>query len=238
MHDASFYIPWKKTPENLERNVNVPVFSYIYKEIFVYEKYSYGKECCIGEGDIVFDCGANIGIFSRYAKYKGASKIYSFEPEKNNYKCLVQNVGEDNSYNTALSNESGSADLHLHSCSDEHSLIDNNINKTFLYLNQKIKVITLNDFIKIKNVGRIDFLKISVEGAEMNLFEGISDEILGRIRKISIEYHHAIYDFDEKIREEFILRLNGLGFKSHISFFGTNNHLQMIYFWKEDNAVK
>jgi len=43
------------------------------------------------EGDVVIDCGANIGMFSTYAAYKKC-KVYSFEPVKENLKMLEANA--------------------------------------------------------------------------------------------------------------------------------------------------
>ena len=42
----------------------------------------YSDFCDIEEGDIVVDVGFNYGIFSLGSLYKGASKIYAFEPNK------------------------------------------------------------------------------------------------------------------------------------------------------------
>ena len=50
----------------------------IYNEIWVNHEYSrFGVE--VMEGDVVVDCGANVGMFSQYAIYKGASKVFSYE---------------------------------------------------------------------------------------------------------------------------------------------------------------
>ena len=38
-------------------------------------------------------------------------------------------------------------------------------------------------------LSKIDFLKIDIEGAEIQLFRGISDENLEKINKITMEYH-------------------------------------------------
>ena len=46
----------------------------------------------INEEDVVYDIGANIGIFSLYiAKFKGAN-VYAFEPESQNYSILNRNI--------------------------------------------------------------------------------------------------------------------------------------------------
>jgi hypothetical protein len=46
----------------------------------------------IESGDIVLDCGANVGIFAQYALDLGASKIYSYECDEPHFNCLVQNI--------------------------------------------------------------------------------------------------------------------------------------------------
>jgi len=48
----------------------------------------------IKAGDIFYDIGANIGQYSLYAalKYKGQIRVYSFEPESQNYAALNRNI--------------------------------------------------------------------------------------------------------------------------------------------------
>ena len=62
-----------------------------YQEIWKeaeYEKYDVG----IMPGDIVVDCGASIGIFTRYALSRGAGKVVSVEADTNVYEYLVKNT--------------------------------------------------------------------------------------------------------------------------------------------------
>ena len=60
-----------------------------------------------------------------------------------------------------------------------------------------------------------------------------SDENLMKIKAIGMEYHNwGGVDYTEEQRTEFIKRLNKLGFNSHILFLGSNNVLQMLYFWR------
>ena len=48
------------------------------KEIWEDQEYTrYGLD--IKKGDIVLDCGANVGVFSKFALNKGAQHVYSFE---------------------------------------------------------------------------------------------------------------------------------------------------------------
>ena len=57
--------------------------SIIYHEIYTREDYFKG-DCRIQSGDVVIDCGGNIGVFTSLALDMGASRVLSFEPFSNN----------------------------------------------------------------------------------------------------------------------------------------------------------
>jgi len=43
-------------------------------------------------GEVLYDIGANVGVFSVYAALHSDSDVYAFEPEAKNYACLVRNL--------------------------------------------------------------------------------------------------------------------------------------------------
>jgi hypothetical protein len=53
-----------------------------------------------------------------------------------------------------------------------------------------------------------------------------------KVKNISMEYHHGHFNYDEELRNNFITKMNNLGFNSYMMFMGNNNELQMIYFWR------
>ena len=65
----------------LERDYRPFEFCRIINKIFGFGELSYYEipEVRLSEHDVVFDCGANTGIFSLYAAYK-VSKVLAFEP--------------------------------------------------------------------------------------------------------------------------------------------------------------
>jgi len=130
----------------------------------------------IKEGDAVVDIGANIGyytlIFAKLVKNKG--RVIAFEPEPNNFKLLEKNL-EINGYKNvdinqkAVSSNTGRTTLYL----DETNLGGHTMGKKIP--NQKsieIDSIKLDDY--FKNYDRkIDFIKMDVEGAEMEAIKGM-----------------------------------------------------------------
>jgi len=59
----------------------------------IYTEGEYNRfEIKIESGDVVLDCGANVGIFAQYALDLGASKIYSYECDEPHFNCLIQNI--------------------------------------------------------------------------------------------------------------------------------------------------
>lgn len=57
-----------------------------------YERYDVG----IMPGDVVVDCGASIGIFTRYALSRGASRVISIEADTDVHRYLVINTEGQN----------------------------------------------------------------------------------------------------------------------------------------------
>ena len=53
--------------------------------------YGTGEGSGIAPGDVVFDCGAHVGVYVRKALQGGASKVVAVEPAPDNIECLRRN---------------------------------------------------------------------------------------------------------------------------------------------------
>ena len=71
------------------------------------------------KNSVFYDVGANIGIYSIFAGYVSDVKVYSFEPESNNFQILMENILANNlggkiyPYPIGISNSSGLTTLYL-----------------------------------------------------------------------------------------------------------------------------
>lgn len=201
----------------------------IFHEIFNLQEYYHDKVRKINDGDIVVDLGGNIGVFNRWAYSQGASKVISFEPDKRYFKLLSLNADPISIlFNAAISDKIGEIELfessHLGG-SATHQFSD--------YLRKyKVRTYTLDYLFETGLIDRIDFLKIDIEGAEIEALNGISDENLKKVKTISMEYHNGALGFNDDLRFNFIERLRLNGFNSYLLFLGQHNDLQLIYFWK------
>jgi FkbM family methyltransferase len=202
----------------------------IFHEIYNLKDYERFGEVGIQEGDVVVDLGGNMGIFTRYAYQKGASKIITFEPDRRYFQILKKNAPSNVIlFNAAIGDKIGKLTL----TESEHLGGSNLWHPKDPSVNQyEVNVYTLNYILEQKLVDRIDFLKVDIEGSEIIALNGISDQNLSNIRNIAVEYHHEHLKFDEELRNKFVSRLNNLGFNSHVLFCGADNALQLIYFWK------
>jgi FkbM family methyltransferase len=78
------------------------------------DRYNFGAlQRLVRKGDVVFDLGANIGLYSRFlAQCCGASHVYAFEPSPANLELLAENlkIGGCSSRVTVLPYAVGNAD--------------------------------------------------------------------------------------------------------------------------------
>lgn len=202
--------------------------SALFHEIYNLKDYYHNREKKIHEGDIVVDVGANIGVFTRWAYMEGARKVISFEPDHRYFQLLKLNSSPDTIlFNAAVSNSIGTIRLY-----ESPHLGGSNILHPDTGDSYPVRTYTIDYLFETGLVTKIDFLKVDIEGAEHQLFSGVSDQNLMKIRTIAMEYHHAHVGYDEELRTNLIKRLNKIGFNSYLLFLGTDNALQMIYFWR------
>ena len=127
----------------------------------------------------ILDIGANNGIYSIYyaKKYKN-SKIFSFEPVKKNYFLLKKNIHLNKiknikTYNFGFFNKNKTAKIGL----PDKREIKKNINNGFYSIfgensSKKIRLKTIDKFVKKNKIKKIDFIKIDTEGSEYFILKG------------------------------------------------------------------
>jgi len=214
--------------------------NYMYYEMFQMfgEHDSQGSDyerfgCVIDPGDVVVDIGGNIGMFSRRALERGASRVITFEPMSKAFSCLTDNVGYDvEAYNIAISDKTSATKMGV-------AGVINNLGGSTLKIEKESREIIYTEpcitmsLEDLWNLGvipeTIDFLKVDCEGGEKEIIESLTDEHLSRIKKISMEYHAGW--LDHELREEFTDRLYNLGFQRFTLFHGDGS-LTQLHFWK------
>jgi len=214
--------------------------NYIWHEMFTnfvyddlgcdYERYG----CFIKEGDIVLDLGANIGIFAHRAEFRGASKVISFEPLTPTFNCLIKNKGPKTLvYKMAVGSDNKWIDFKIHTDFTHiggASYKDEVVNNRPVIHQEKVYMIGINEiFGQVSD--RIDFMKIDIEGGEVDVLTTITDDNLQSLRCLSCEFHKFTEDFDI-FQDNFINRMKKLGFKSFVLYLG-NGDLRTINFWKD-----
>ena len=125
------------------------------------------------KGRVFIDVGANIGIYS-LSLYKDAKKIFAFEPEKENYVRLgnnikINDISNVQAYRIAIFSKSKRNSPLFISEKDRgwHSLrIRYNGGR------QLIDTVTLDEFVPENKIINLGLIKIDVEGAELDVLRG------------------------------------------------------------------
>ncbi|WP_049772725.1 FkbM family methyltransferase [Caldicellulosiruptor acetigenus] len=163
----------------------------------------------IEEGDIVFDAGANIGLFSVLALKKGAKRVYAFEPVPKSLEYLNK---------TKLLNDfDNRLEIVPHALSDEEGISyikfkEDNIAISSLILDIlegkefKVKTITIDKFVEENKIERVDFIKADIEGAERLMLMGAKNVLKEFKPKLAICSYHL--PDDKEVLTKIILEAN------------------------------
>ena len=202
----------------------------IIDEIFF--KRVYTTEISLPQTGVVVDIGANIGVFTLYARSLTHANIIAVEPLLSNYNLLCRNIEANNLSNvlpicSAVSNTSGIVKLYITEADTGNLLFDHSIGgKIKKYV--EVPCTTLQNIMNEHNLASIDFLKLDCEGSEGNILSSMSEEYLLRIREITIEFH----DHVSILKHEAICELlQKIGFKIRLKHDGVSP-FGYVYAWQ------
>ncbi len=139
----------------------------------------------INPGMTVVDVGANIGIYTRFfSKLTGQSgHVVAFEPSPGNYQRLQENVRhlqQVTAHHAAVGKSSGNIQLFISEAMNvDHRTYDNGDGRDAI----TVPMVSLDDHFA-KN-GKVDIIKIDVQGFELNVLEG-ARRVLKENRNISV----------------------------------------------------
>ncbi len=150
--------------------------------------------------NLIIDVGAWCGTWS-LTMQKYAKNIYCYEPNKLHYECLSRNLSNHSHvrlYNQALGNDNGFVKL------TEESATQN----TRVLLEKGETKISKLDSLELKGV---DFIKIDVEGLEMEVLKG-AEKTLKDVKYLMIELNGNSEKYGSSKRD-IKEHLKSLGFK-------------------------
>ena len=183
----------------------------IFHEVWDHQRYAAGPIGEVARRGTVVDIGAHIGLFTLFAsKVLQAKRIVSVEPDPWNFELLAKNTADNHLggvtlVRAAISGVSGERWIHLSSSNTGgHSFYARGGSSRL------VRAVSLFDLFKSSGISECSLLKMDCEGAEMDILENTSDELLRGVSAISLEYHLDAYPQERLERSK--TRLETLGF--------------------------
>lgn len=181
-----------------------------------YVEQSYEKYHCLREGESIVDMGAHIGIFTvKAAKAVGdGGRVIAIEPQVDNLRFLQRNIEANELKNViivpkAVNSKKGKSKLYLSGRTWSHSLLPQELGSSEF---AEIEVDTLDNILRELGVKKVDFMKMNIEGAEVEALKGM-DEIVRSIKRVAIDAGHIV---NEKMTYKVVAqRLRQMGFEVH-----------------------
>ena len=200
---------------------------------FIMEQYTYkspNKTITIDDGDVCIDAGGCWGDSALYFALKAGKtgKVYSFEFIDSNMAILNYNL----SLNPHLKNN---IELVPNPIFDEDNIkmyyIDDGPASRIDFEplgsdNSVVKTKTIDTLIKEKNLSKVDFIKMDIEGVELRALKGSVETIKKFKPKLAIAVYHKNVDFYEI--PQFIDSLN-LGYKFYLGHYTVFAYETIIY---------
>ena len=175
-------------------------FDFQNREIFQERQYLFETD---NTAPFVVDCGANIGMSVLYFKslYPEA-RVLAFEPDLAAFACLRENV-DGNALadvcleNAALAAAEGETDF-FYDQADPASLRMSIVRERMPRDKRTVRAVRLSRFLDEE----VDFLKLDVEGAELDVVRDLADSSkLRLVQQMLVEYHHHIVRTQDRLAE-------------------------------------
>lgn len=199
---------------------------------FIIKQYEYRNESMAikaDKGNIVFDCGGCWGDTALYfANEVGANgKVYSFEFVKSNIEIFNRNISMNQNF-------SGNIHLVNHPVWSESGIAfyvnDRGPASTVSFQatehSMPVYSLSIDEFVAANNISGVDFIKMDIEGAELNALKGAMNVIKKFKPKLAIAVYHRIPDFYEI---PFWINDLNLGYKFYLGHYSIHKEETILF---------
>lgn len=142
--------------------------------------------------DVVWDIGANVGVFAIYVAHKSPKcRILALEPFPENFEYLCRNIEANRIRNIeprqiALGARASAAYMvQVGARSLDHVLRAD----PGPGVHYQVETCALEDLLALHHTDRVSLLKVDIEGSEDDVFAAASPAVLRRFERIAVEYH-------------------------------------------------
>lgn len=182
-----------------------------YQEIEFLRKQKY-------QNNTIYDVGSNIGMYTLFFASNALPDgiVYSFEPNQEVFKelllnCEINGLQNIKTFNLAVGSKNAVNKIvydptHKGTGSLSKSIQESFIKSSKLIKSQEVKVVSLDNMVYEKGLKAPDFVKIDVEGYEINVLNGMMKIIYENKPKLYIELHGSTKENKyDNIRRIFLL---------------------------------
>jgi FkbM family methyltransferase len=157
---------------------------------------------------IIFDVGANEGqSIERFKSIFPKSIIHSFEPIKECYEKIIKIYDKKNIFinNYALGDKECERFFYINKNTYTSSFFKINnkykelVNSDGINMSVKKKISTIDGYLALHKIKKIDILKIDTQGYELNILKGAKKSLKNKIKFIELELTLADY-YKKKVK--------------------------------------
>jgi FkbM family methyltransferase len=156
-------------------------------------------------GDVVLDCGANIGLYAMSALERGASLVVAVEPALDNVECLRRNLAAHIAAGRVVVYPKGVWDkddvLPLNVQPSNSASYSVALRYRGAAPGPQVDLTTIDELVRELRLERVDYIKMDIEGAERAALAG-GAEVIRKFRpRLTVSLEHR-YDDPRSIPEE------------------------------------
>ena len=143
----------------------------------------------------VVDVGANVGVFAVFMHWQALGiTLHCLEPVRATRERLQANLERNRVVRAtvhplAVSDSEGSLTLYHGHSAGHSSPVPSRFTGGRA---ETVRCIDLRTALAETGAGRIDLLKIDTEGAEVDILQGVTPDVVSRVARIVVEYHGII----------------------------------------------
>ena len=151
----------------------------------------------VRDSDIVIDVGAHLGTFTRIALQRGARQVVAIEPDSVNATCFARSFADEIAdgrvrlVEAAAWHSAGALEFETGGASQTGHIAGTHTAKTVT-----VRAVTLDGLLDELQLGRVDFIKMDIEGAERHALAGARKLLARHKPRLAICIYHAPDDPD------------------------------------------